>query len=315
MNCVLTPLVTALTVNFLIISFRPANLVRTTTLRPLERARLREEEAARAYWGEGSDGWGDEDEEESEAEVSTLSETPTPSFHDLAHHRPAAYLRTLTVAALIHNHRSRLREWIEFYSLMGVEHFLIYDHGSTDLPLEILNPYIEAGNVTYITWPPAQNPRRTNSGSELQQWKEMWLHESLEACRAGDWPVHPQKPCQYAAFSDAIERTTGRVSRWLGVLEIEDFVFPRMTSHYSSLRDLLGREHSAHDVVVVQGSIFGTNGHLEHTVQRPLDSPLPPLITESYQQREDHACQPNLSRDRANSSGRKTSWCSLTDTF
>jgi len=279
----------ALCANFLIISFRPANLVQTGTLRPSERDRLWVEELSRAQWAESSDGVG---QAEAEPEGSTQGERPTTSsFHDVGPHLTAAYLRTLTVAAMIHNHRSRLREWIEFYTLMGVEHFLIYDHGSSDLPLEILDPYIQAGNVTYIVWPPAQNPHRTNSGSELQQWKETWLHESLDACRAGDWPVQPKKPCQYAAFSDAIERTKERVSRWLGVLEIEDFVFPGTSSGYTSLRDLLRMQHSADDVVVVQGSIFGTNGHVEHAVPR---RPLPPLITESYHLREDLDSHPDF---------------------
>ena len=282
----------------------------TDTLRPSERDRLWAEAQSQAHWEGSTDGAG---QTEAEPEGSAQDERPpTSSFHDVGPHLAAAYVRTLTVAAMIHNHRSRLREWIEFYTLMGVEHFLIYDYGSTDLPLEILDPYIHAGNVTYIVWPPAQNPRRTHSGSELQHWKDTWLHESLEACRAGDWPVQPKKPCQYAAFSDAIERTKERVSRWLGVLEIEDFVFPRTASAYTSLRDLLRLQHTADDVVVVQGSIFGTNGHTEHPPRR---RPLPPLIIESYQLREDHDSRPNFFVTRANGSGRETSWCTLTNTF
>jgi hypothetical protein len=260
-------------VHFLILSFRPDRVVRTATLRASERAALEAEE------------WWDSDEEGHEDDASDA----TRPFSQNNRPQRISYQHTLTVATMIHNHRPRLREWIEFYQLMAVEHFLIYDYQSTDLPLEILQPYIDAGNVTYITWPPEKNPRPQRDGS-LQAWKADWLRESLTACRAANWPIHPQKPCQYSAFADAIERTSNHVSRWLGVLEIEDFIFPGTTSKYDTLRDLLAKEHSAHDIVTIRGSTFGTNGFVESGPHGTPGSPLPGLITETHTRREDHSC-------------------------
>jgi hypothetical protein len=51
------------------------------------------------------------------------------------------------------NEASYLAEWIEYHELVGVDHFFLYDHGSIDHPLDILNPYIASGTTTYIYYP------------------------------------------------------------------------------------------------------------------------------------------------------------------
>jgi hypothetical protein len=59
----------------------------------------------------------------------------------------------LAMAAIVKNEGRYLREWIEFHRLMGVEHFYIYDNGSTDNTPEILEPYVRTGLVTATAWP------------------------------------------------------------------------------------------------------------------------------------------------------------------
>ena len=59
----------------------------------------------------------------------------------------------LSMVAIFQNEDRFLKEWIEFHRLMGVEHFYLFNHLSTDHFMDILNPYInmkivELENVT-----------------------------------------------------------------------------------------------------------------------------------------------------------------------
>ena len=58
----------------------------------------------------------------------------------------------LSVAACVKDEGRYLREWIEYHLWAGVEHFYIYDNGSTDNTREVLSSYIERGIVTYHYW-------------------------------------------------------------------------------------------------------------------------------------------------------------------
>jgi len=40
-----------------------------------------------------------------------------------------------------------MKEWIEYYRMMGVEHFAIYNHSLGSNSTQILEPYIKAGIV------------------------------------------------------------------------------------------------------------------------------------------------------------------------
>ena len=59
----------------------------------------------------------------------------------------------LVFVCIIKNEALYMKEWIDFHHLLGVEHFFVYDNGSTDNIKEILKPYIENGLVTYIYYP------------------------------------------------------------------------------------------------------------------------------------------------------------------
>lgn len=53
----------------------------------------------------------------------------------------------LSVATMFQNEARFLKEWIEFYKLMGIDHFYLYDHLSVDNYQEVLQPYINSGLV------------------------------------------------------------------------------------------------------------------------------------------------------------------------
>jgi Glycosyltransferase family 92 len=46
-----------------------------------------------------------------------------------------------------------LPEWIAHHLNLGIEHFYIYDNGSTDGTREVIYPFIERGIVTFVDWP------------------------------------------------------------------------------------------------------------------------------------------------------------------
>ena len=46
-----------------------------------------------------------------------------------------------------------LPEWIAHHLNLGVEHFYVYDNGSTDGTKEVLAPFVDSGAVTYVPWP------------------------------------------------------------------------------------------------------------------------------------------------------------------
>ena len=201
------------------------------------------------------------------------------------HIRRQVHQRYLTLATMMKNQRRWLREWIEFHLIIGVEHFIVYDNESTDHPLEILQHYIDQGLVTYIPWPPRTVPRPTLPfKTGLEKWQYMWFKDSLETCLSNDWTMHRQGPCQLAAFTDAILRTKGGVSRWLGIWDVDEYIFPREKSNFKTLTGLLRRKYSDLDHIRFYGNVFGTNGHLEHARRKP-GSPIQALLTEEYTRR------------------------------
>lgn len=58
----------------------------------------------------------------------------------------------LSIVVTIKNEAMYIKEWLDYHIIIGVDHFYIYDNGSMDNLLEVLEPYIHKGIVTYIEW-------------------------------------------------------------------------------------------------------------------------------------------------------------------
>ena len=58
----------------------------------------------------------------------------------------------LSIAACVKDEGRYLREWIEYHLWAGVDHFYIYDNGSTDNTKEALETCMQRGIVTYHYW-------------------------------------------------------------------------------------------------------------------------------------------------------------------
>ena len=63
------------------------------------------------------------------------------------------FLYDLAFVSIMKNEGHYIKEWLDYHLLAGVNHFYIYDNDSTDNMKEILQPYINAGIVTYIFYP------------------------------------------------------------------------------------------------------------------------------------------------------------------
>jgi hypothetical protein len=59
----------------------------------------------------------------------------------------------LAACMVYRNHADYLVEWVAFHKLVGVERFFLYDNGSSDHHLDVLDPYLEEGTVVLHEWP------------------------------------------------------------------------------------------------------------------------------------------------------------------
>jgi hypothetical protein len=59
----------------------------------------------------------------------------------------------VAVVAIVKDEADHLEEWLAFHLALGVDHFFLYDNGSTDGSDQLLERYLNHGLVTRIDWP------------------------------------------------------------------------------------------------------------------------------------------------------------------
>ncbi len=101
----------------------------------------------------------------------------------------------LSLCAIFHNEADFLREWVDFHKKMGVEHFWLYNHLSSDDYESEISDYIKDGSVEIIPW-----------------------HISYE--NINEWNF-----VQCAAYNDCLKRSKNKTS-WLIVIDTDEFIFP-----------------------------------------------------------------------------------------
>lgn len=110
----------------------------------------------------------------------------------------------LSICAVFKNEGKYLKEWIEYHQLIGVDHFYLYDFGSSDSSLNILKPYLQSNMVTLIQWPKICN-EAIEKNTELQ-----FLSRNIPA------------------LENAIKVKAGPETKWLVFLDINEFLtFPK----------------------------------------------------------------------------------------
>ena len=94
---------------------------------------------------------------------------------------------SIAVCAIFKNEARYLMEWLAFHRMIGVDHFVLYDNGSTDNGAALIRRSPFARDVTLIDWPQ----------------------------RAGQLP----------AYADFIARHAKRFT-WAAIIDTDEFIHP-----------------------------------------------------------------------------------------
>lgn len=130
----------------------------------------------------------------------------------------------ITIAAIFRNEARFLKEWIEFHKLIGVEHFYLFNHLSTDNYLEILEPYIKSGIV--------ELQDITRDPSSLNEWNLI----------------------QTSVYHTIAQQVQNEVE-WIAFIDLDEFLYPVKEQN---LKDLL-QKYDSYASLSVNWKIFGTN--------------------------------------------------------
>ena len=130
------------------------------------------------------------------------------------------FLYDLSVVAIMKNEAPYVKEWLDYHLAAGVNHFYIYDHESTDNFKEVLQPYINAGIVTYTFYP--------------------------GECR------------QMEAYIDAVHRFRF-FSRYMAWIDADEFIFPQNNKSVVEVVDEILNDKLQSGGLGINWRTFGSN--------------------------------------------------------
>lgn len=142
----------------------------------------------------------------------------------------ADYRYTFCICGIFQNEAPYLKEWIEFHKLVGVEHFYLYNHRSSDNYLEVLKPYVDSGLVDLVEVPTVADTIATFN------------------------------PLQSKCYTECLVNTRG-ISKWIAFLDIDEYLF---APDGKSVREVLA-DYDGYGGIAVNWQIFGTS----HVVKIP----------------------------------------------
>jgi len=125
-------------------------------------------------------------------------------------------LHKMSICTMINNEARYIQEWIEYHHvILKVDHFFIYDDGSTDNITQVLKPYVDQGIVSLFYW----HNNRTVSDDLV--YKD---------------PVYTLN--QRYCIADCIYNHQHE-TEWIGVWDVDEFLY--VNDEYSSFPDVITR--------------------------------------------------------------------------
>lgn len=118
-------------------------------------------------------------------ELKTLDTTPKYNF---------------SICAIFKNEAKNLDGWLKYHLNLGIDHFYLYNIGSSDSYIVVLNPYIKKGIVTLMNWP------------------EIIVDQNDE--NSNGWMLSTQIP----AYENAVNLIARNETIWLMLADVSDFL-------------------------------------------------------------------------------------------
>lgn len=167
----------------------------------------------------------------------------------------------IAVCAIVKNEAPYLLEWIAYYIAIGVDHFIIYDNGSTDGSVELLLRIGTKVPITVVSWP-SPNCERPLDYPEIYD-----ALDQLDVQIRYDWQKLIWMSPQIAAYNHALT-SFGDQHDWLLFVDADEFFVPVRDR---SIKDFVARCASRDGVaaIAVNEKYFGSSGH-EHEDPRPV---------------------------------------------
>jgi len=130
------------------------------------------------------------------------------------------FLYNLSIVSIMKNEGPYAKEWIDYHLLAGVEHFYIYDNDSPDNLKEVLQPYINAGIVTYTFF--------------------------------------PGEVMQCAAYNDALKKYRF-LSRYIAFIDGDEFIFPQDNKNIPEVLEDIFSQFPNGSGLAINWHLYGSN--------------------------------------------------------
>lgn len=127
---------------------------------------------------------------------------------------------TLSICAIVKNEAPYLLEWIAHHRLVGVQHFVLFDNGSSDGTTQVLSALARAGIVDHVPWPDI-----------------------------------PHVAAQRPAYIAGLARLAGRC-QWVAFIDADEFLNPLQGE---AVPDIL-RDFDTAAGLMVPWRLYGSNG-------------------------------------------------------
>lgn len=135
----------------------------------------------------------------------------------------------ISVCAILKNEMPYLLEWIAFHRCLGVEHFFLFDNGSSDGSFEFLRSLESIGLVTVIRWP------------------NLTKYPDFEGNAVG-----PQVP----AYNFALKLLRSEnLAKWVAFIDLDEFIVPTN----GNFADVLAKYRN-HAGLAMNWRVFGSSG-------------------------------------------------------